>query len=261
MRSLLVLSNWHDPYRNHALEDVLFHMKSEYGRVLLLYVNGRSIIFGRNQNPFREIDVVTAEQEGIPLIRRISGGGTVYHDLGNLNYSFIEHHSLYDEQAHFKWIQEAVGSLGIQLELTARKDLRAESKKVSGNAFYLKGKKRLHHGTLLINADLGDASRLLMASKPFHTSKFSNQKSVVSVPSPVINLNQLNPSIHMSSVKNAIIDVYYKAHDYAVDVMEGFEFLGKDWDMARSKYESKEWTFGETPNTVEQEVGYVAGKV
>lgn len=261
MRNLLVLSKWNDPYKNHALEDVLFHLKGEYARVLLLYVNSRSIIFGRNQNPYREIDVDAAAHENIPVIRRISGGGTVYHDLGNLNFSFIEHNSLYDEKAHFKWIMEAVGGLGVPLELTPRKDLRAEGKKVSGNAFYLKGNKRLHHGTLLVDADLEYASRLLMASKPDHTIRFSNEKCVVSVPSPVVNLKTLNPTIQMSAVMNAVIDVFYKAHDYEVDVVEGSAFMGRNWEEVRFKYGSREWTFGETPKTIEQEVGYVAGKV
>jgi lipoate-protein ligase A len=111
-KRLIVLSNTKDPYMNHAVEEILFTTYVDYEQILFLWVNEPTVVFGRNQNPFREIDVSFAQSRGIKLLRRLSGGGTVYHDVGNINYSFIDHASIYDEAAHFKVVQNAIGKFG-----------------------------------------------------------------------------------------------------------------------------------------------------
>lgn len=261
MKALVVLSHRHNPAYNMALEEVLFHEAKTYERILFLYVNSKSVIFGRNQNPYREIDVTYALKNDIPMIRRLSGGGTVYHDLGNLNFSFIEHQGCYDEHLHFRWIMEAVSKFGISLELTSRKDLILGGKKISGNAFYMKGNRRLHHGTLLVNANLDGAHDLLMASNFEHVKKFENQKSVVSVPSPVVNMSESNASISMPKLIEAIIDVFYKAHAYQVVVLEADFFKSQKLQEAVQKYQSTKWNFGETPIVEKKEVVHVVQSV
>ena len=257
MKSLLVISNLNNPLINHALEEVLFNGFNAYESILFLWVNGPSVVFGRNQNPWREIDVDRANSENVRLIRRLSGGGTVYHDLGNLNFSFIEHQSVYDVSRHFDWIIEATGNLGVTLSLSTRKDLLAAGKKVSGNAFYLKGNRRIHHGTLLVDANLADAKHLLKASDENHIAKFSHIKSVVSVPSPIVNLKAINGDLTVGKVINSIVDVYYQKNEYGVDVLEANQILEDHKRQIRqsmNKFASDEWTFGETPNMNKQEV-------
>lgn len=257
MKSLLVISNSNNPFVNHALEEVLFSGYTAYESILFLWVNGPSVVFGRNQNPWREIDVERAKRENVRLIRRLSGGGTVYHDLGNLNFSFIEHQSVYDVGRHFDWIIEAADDLGVKLNVSARKDLLNDGKKVSGNAFYLKGNRRIHHGTLLVDANLADAKHLLKASDPNHTARYSHIKSVVSVPSPIVNMKSIRPDLTVGKVINSIVDRYYKNNEYGVDVLDANQILEDQKRQIRQsmkKFESDEWTFGETPNMNKQEV-------
>ena len=142
-KRLIVLSDTKDPYMNHAVEEILFTTYVDYEQILFLWVNEPTVVFGRNQNPFREIDVTFAASKGIKLLRRLSGGGTVYHDAGNINYSFIEHASIYDETLHFKIIKDAIYKFGLILTVSQRKDMSVDGKKVSGSAFYLKGMRQI----------------------------------------------------------------------------------------------------------------------
>ncbi len=236
---------------NHAVEEILFTTYVDYEQILFLWVNEPTVVFGRNQNPFREIDVSFAQSRGIKLLRRLSGGGTVYHDAGNINYSFIEHASIYDEAAHFKVIQDAIQKFALTLNVSQRKDLTIGGKKVSGSAFYLKGMRRMHHGTLLVDADLDTLWNSLKVNDESFKSRFIGSKSIPSVPSPVVNLRQLNPDINVPDVVNAIVDAYYAENAYNVehltmrDVFEAHELTITN---LMKKHASWEWVFGETPN-------------
>lgn len=250
-KRLIVLSNTKDPYMNHAVEEILFTTYVDYEQILFLWVNEPTVVFGRNQNPFREIDVSFSESRGIKLLRRLSGGGTVYHDAGNINYSFIDHASIYDETIHFKIIQDAIKKFGLILNVSQRKDLSIGGKKVSGSAFYLKGMRRLHHGTLLVDVDLDSLWKSLKVNDESFKSRFTGSKSIPSVPSPVVNLRQLNPEIQVPDVVNAIVDTYYAENAYKVECLTMREVF-KAHELAISnlmkKHASWEWVFGETPN-------------
>ncbi|HSN66959.1 MAG TPA: lipoate--protein ligase [Fusibacter sp.] len=250
-KRLIILSNTKDPYMNHAVEEILFTTYVDYEQILFLWVNEPTVVFGRNQNPFREIDVSFAQSRGIKLLRRLSGGGTVYHDVGNINYSFIEHASIYDETAHFKIVQEAIKMFGLSLNVSQRKDLSIGGKKVSGSAFYLKGMRRMHHGTLLVDADLDTLWNSLKVNDESFKSRFIGSKSIPSVPSPVVNLRQLNPDINVPDVVNAIVDTYYAENAYNVEHLtmhEVFEAHELAITNLMKKHASWEWVFGETPN-------------
>jgi lipoate-protein ligase A len=250
-KRLIVLSNTKDPYMNHAVEEILFTTYVDYEQILFLWVNEPTVVFGRNQNPFREIDVSFAQSRGIKLLRRLSGGGTVYHDVGNINYSFIEHASIYDESLHFKIVQEAILTFGLSLAVSQRKDMSINGKKVSGSAFYLKGMRRMHHGTLLVDADLESLWNSLKVNDDVFKSRFVGSRSIPSVPSPVVNLKQLNPDINVPDVVNAIVDAYYTENAYNVvhltmnEVLEAHELAIAN---LMKKHASWEWLFGETPN-------------
>jgi lipoate-protein ligase A len=259
MKRLIVISDTKDPYVNHAIEEILFSSFLDYEQILFLWVNNPAVVFGRNQNPWREVDVKFAQSNDIKLLRRISGGGTVYHDTGNLNYSFIEKHNLYDESSHFEWIKEAIGRFGLELVVSPRKDLTVEGKKVSGSAFYMKGMRRLHHGTLLIDADLDVLWQSLKVKDEAYKNRFSQTRSIVSVPSPVVNLKALAHELRVSDVMNAIVDVFYMANSYEVDTLSVSEVLKAHqptYQKIKEKHTSWDWVFGETPNfTYEDEMG------
>lgn len=249
-KTLIYISKDKNPYLNHAIEMTLFHAFQEYDSVLMLYVNAPTVVFGRNQNPWREVDVALALEKNVHLLRRYSGGGTVYHDKGNLNFSFIRGHSSYDEMKHFKVIQDALATKGLLLEVSPRKDLTFEGKKVSGNAFFLKGKRRMHHGTLLIETDLKAIGGILKAKDRGHLQKFSNYKSIASVSSPVVNLKEACPSLSVEGVINAIVDVFYKTSGYDVEVLDQTKLMQTHETeilALKEKLMTWEWTFGQTP--------------
>lgn len=260
-KRLIVISDKKDPYVNHAAEEILFTTYSGYEQILFLWVNEPSVVFGRNQNPWREVDVKFADDHGIKLLRRISGGGTVYHDHGNLNYAFIEKHSIYDEKQHFDIIMEAVKRLGVILSTSKRKDLTVDGYKVSGSAFFMKGMRRLHHGTLLVDADLDVLWQSLKVKDETFKRRFKEGRSIESVSSPVINLKDLVPNLMVSDVVNAIVDVFYEHCKYEVDVLSVQDVLTAHEPTAQrliEKHASWAWIFGETPNfTYIAEEGHV----
>ncbi len=250
-KRLMILSNSKEPYTNHAIEEILFTTFVDYEQILFLWVNEPSVVFGRNQNPWHEIDVKFAEEAGIHLLRRISGGGTVFHDEGNLNYAFIEHHSIYDEDAHFKLITEAIKTFDLDIEVTARKDLTLNGKKISGSAFYLKGLRRLHHGTILVDVDLEKLWKSLKVKDESYKQRFSIGRTIPSVPSPVVNLSEVNPKLKVSDITNAIIDTYYKKNEYEVDLLRIEDVIKAHepaYQTIKARHASWEWIFGETPS-------------
>ena len=153
------------------------------------------MVIGQNQNPFGEVDVEALEADGGYLMRRKTGGGAVYHDDGNLNFSFVIPKALYDQRRQFAVIQRAVESFGLHTQLSGRNDILAEGRKFSGNAFSKGRLNDLHHGTLLINGDMSDLARYLKP-KPAKLQKHGVQ----SVRSRVVNLADINPDITTQSI-------------------------------------------------------------
>ena len=178
----------------------------------------------------------------------MSGGGTVYHDLGNLNFSFITSHPDYDESAYFRLIIRALGSLGIPLTLNGRKDLVYKNQKVSGNAFYLRGNRRLHHGTLLVDADKIALWRYLSHDMPSIVGK-----GISSTRSEVINLREVSEHVTTDSIKIAIQDMFQKMRE-PVALHEGNArgILNHDqmkiYEKARIRHATWAWQYGETPS-------------
>lgn len=234
MNKKIFLSTNVDPYWNQMIEKKLFDSVSKDEMILFLYVNEPCVVIGRNQNPWQEVSLDCLEVNNVKLLRRISGGGTVYHDLGNLNFSFISHKDFHNIEEQMEVIIKAGKRLGIDLHLTSRKDIFCQDKKVSGNAFYNRGFKRLHHGTLLIDLDTRDLWKILK----FDHEAFKS-KSIPSVRSPVVNLKFLNPNLNLETFRDAII------HEYGGEIMEEFpEFDEK----AYLDFKSWQWLYGETPN-------------
>ena len=242
MRYLIAESTCTDPHYNLALEETLL-LHAEDAVILYLWQNQNTVVIGRNQNPWKECRTALLRQEGGHLARRLSGGGAVFHDLGNLNFTFLMPQSMYDLDRQLDTICAAVCSFGIDAERSGRNDILAKGRKFSGNAFYKNGKQAYHHGTLLIDADMEKLGRYLNPSK----AKLA-AKGVDSVRSRVGNLRELNPAITVDAMKAALIDAFSVGYGGA----ERIELHPNP--ALRERYRSWEWNYGQKlPFTFEWE--------
>ena len=181
-----VLSDTLDPFYNLALEEYLFR-KIEDKDVFLLWRNRPSVVVGCYQNISQEVNLLQLKQKGVPIVRRMSGGGTVYHDLGNINYSLMrDREKCLDYGRFLSVILSALQSLGIQAEQDKVSDLCIRKKKISGSAQKVSGNRVLHHGTLLYDAELSLLSEICTA----HKSKDISSKASVSAISEVTNIKK-----------------------------------------------------------------------
>ena len=188
------------PYYNLALERSLFDFVDEDTVILYLWQNSHTIVIGKNQNAFAECKVDEFIGVGGTLARRPSGGGAVYHDLGNLNFSIICKESIAKEHTYQRIVKEALSYFGIVSEFNGRNDLTVDDKKFSGNAFYVKDDVLCQHGTILINSDFKELSKYLTPD----ISKLE-RNHVKSVESRVVNLSEISDKITVESMKEAMI--------------------------------------------------------
>lgn len=188
------------PYYNLALERSLFDFVDEDTVILYLWQNSHTIVIGKNQNAYAECKVDEFIGAGGTLARRPSGGGAVYHDLGNLNFSIICKESIAKEHTYQRIVKEALSFFGIVSEFNGRNDLTVDDKKFSGNAFYVKDDVLCQHGTILINSDFKELSKYLTPD----ISKLE-RNHVKSVESRVVNLSEISDKITVESMKEAMI--------------------------------------------------------
>lgn len=241
MKLQFVVSNQTNPYWNIAVENYL--VEHADGIVLYLWRNRRTVVIGQNQNPFGECNVEALEADGGYLMRRKTGGGAVYHDDGNLNFSFVVPKALYDQQRQFRVIQRAVESFGLHTELSGRNDILCEGRKFSGNAFSKGRFNDLHHGTILIKGNMEDLARYLKP-KPAKLQKHG----VSSVQSRVVNLSELNAAITAESLGPRLKDAFieeYKGAASQFSILNFDDLIGQP--EVRALYEefaSDEWRFG-----------------
>ncbi len=228
-----------DPYLNLGREELLLERLKEGEVMLYLWQNAHTIVIGKNQNPWRECAVNALERDDGSLARRSSGGGAVYHDLGNLNFTFLADRNLYDVKRQLSVILTAVRSFGICAEFSGRNDLTADGKKFSGNAFRVLKDRALHHGTILISADMSAIARYLTVS-----SEKMQSKGVASVASRVCNLCDYNPLVTLEGVKSALLSAF--AAEYGAYEAIG-ELSPEELEPYRAKYAAWEWRFGESP--------------
>ena len=189
-----------EPYRNQAVEKYLLDTCCEGEMILYLWANDKTVFIGKNQNAYTECDIPVLDRNGGHIARRFTGGGAVYHDRGNLNFTFITGRKDYDISNQFAVILDAVRALGFNAEINGRNDLTIDGKKFSGNAFYKSETVCLHHGTILINSDKNRISKYLKVSR-FKL----NAKGVKSVASRVCNLSDFRWNITASEVADALI--------------------------------------------------------
>ena len=192
------------PYKNLAVEQYLTMHTGPDECILYLWQNDRTVVVGRNQNCWKECRVSLLESEGGFLARRLSGGGAVYHDMGNLNFTFCVRKENYDLDKQLQVIIRAVQKFGIRAEQNGRNDIiTGDGKKFSGNAFYETGDFCYHHGTLLIHTDSQMMARYLSVSR-----EKLQAKSIQSVQSRVVNLSELCPSVTVEFMKDKMVEAF-----------------------------------------------------
>lgn len=247
-----------DPYLNLALEEYCLRHFAPDRLLLLLYVNHAAAIIGRNQNFFEEVDLTFAARKNLHLVRRISGGGAVYHDAGNLNFSFIQPHrrgSLKDLRLTIEPVRLALVSLGAAAEFNAKNDILVDGQKVSGSAQFSNTRRMIVHGTLLFNSHLNDLRHSLAPN-----CEVTDSRAPKSAPSAVTNLSGcLARSIGIDDFREHLLRVIAAR----CRGLQPVRVSGRDWRhiecLANEKYRSWEWTFGKTPAFRVRRAGETAG--
>ncbi len=238
-RCRIIETDCTDPYRNLAAEELLLGEAGQDELILFLWQNDDTIVIGRNQNAWQECDVRRFQKDGGRIARRLSGGGAVYHDLGNLNFTFLAGKEVFDIRKQLEVIRRAAGTFGIKAEFTGRNDLTVNGKKFSGNAYYSNGKTQYHHGTILIRGNMNRLAAYLTVSKEKLASK-----GVASVESRVINLSEICPGLTTEDMRKALRSAVAEEYD-AVPENGSLEILDPiAWKQKTEKYASDSWNLG-----------------
>lgn len=245
------------PYRNLAVEEYLTAHAAEGTCILFLWQNRRSVVVGRNQDCWKECRVRELEEDGGYLVRRLSGGGAVFHDLGNLNFTFMVRKSDYDVNRQLEVILQAVKLAGIQAEKTGRNDITADGRKFSGNAFYRTGDCCYHHGTLMLQVDKDLTAKYLNVSREKLASK-----GVDSVKSRVGNLRDFAPELTLEELKRNLIRAFEMVYGQKADELKEQELPQDEIEKLTERFASWEWKYGrKIPFSVETERRFPWGGV
>ncbi len=248
---------------NLALEEYVFRSKPAGEDVLLFYVNDRAIIIGRNQNTIEEIDADVVAERGVTVVRRVSGGGAVYHDTGNLNFSFMtpDVKARFNRYDHFtRPVIEVLHALGVPAELGGRNDILAGGRKISGNAQFAAPARMFSHGTLLLDSDL-DAVTAALRPKPGKVES----KGVKSIRSRVANISEfLQAPLDVVELRERIIERIFGTRDR--EQIPQIELTNADWDavhaLVATKYGTWSWNYGENPpSNVQRARRFPAGEL
>lgn len=230
-----------DGWLNLARDGYFLENNKKGDVILYFYVNKNAVIIGRNQNVWKECSIANMDADGVQLVRRHSGGGAVFHDNGNLNFSFITDEKHYDLNRQMRVILNAVSKLGLKAELSGRNDITVDGKKFSGNAFSLAKGNRSHHGTILVNADLTKLSNYLCVSKEKMRSK-----GIDSVRARVCNLCELSSGLTVEAMRRLVIESFIEEYGAASEyVFDGTALA--EVEERRERLASWEWRFGKTP--------------
>ncbi len=234
-----IRSRQFNPYLNLALEEYLLDNVKEDECILYLWQNERTVVIGRNQNPWKECKVRELEEDGGYLVRRLSGGGAVFHDLGNLNFTFLVQKDNYDVDKQLEVIIRALKNMGIPALKSGRNDITVEDRKFSGNAFYFDGSQCYHHGTLLVNVNMEDLSRYLNVSRDKLKSK-----GVDSVRSRVTNLVNYKDDLTIEVLCDALVDAFSQVYGLPTKELSLDDIDVKDIEFRKDRFKSWDWLFG-----------------
>ncbi len=235
----IYISQETDPYYNVALEHQLL-LEANDDTLLFLWQNSSSVIFGRNQNFFAEVDPKYLKENNIIPVRRFSGGGAVFQDLGNLNFTFITKEKNVEKDKYLKVITNALNSLNINCEFSGRNDILCNGKKFSGHAYYTNDDNYLYHGTIMVDVNLDMLTKVL---KPSFLKL--NSKAIDSVRSRVVNLSQINNEITTQKIEKALIKSFIEIFEKS----EPLNFVNKNnyYAPLYEEINKDNWIYGESP--------------
>ncbi|PTA84016.1 lipoate--protein ligase [Bacillus sp. Nf3] len=236
----------YDPMINLAIEEYCLKYLDPEETYLLFYINQPSIIIGKNQNTIEEINTKYVEDNGIKVVRRLSGGGAVYHDKGNLNFSFItkdDGDSFHNFKKFTEPVIKALEKLGVKAELSGRNDIMADGRKISGNAQFATRGRIFSHGTLLFDSEIEHVVSALNVKKEKIESK-----GIKSIRSRVANISELMDQKMTTEEFRKILLSYI--FDTNGDVPQ-YRLTEKDWEkiheISRDRYQKWEWNYGRSP--------------
>lgn len=240
-----VINESTSPFFNLALEEYLLKEKNMPDDVFILWQNSPTVVIGKNQNTLEEIDSDYVRENNIYVVRRLSGGGAVYHDSGNLNFTFImKDFNIKNDFSFFAGpVIGCLSSLGVKAEFDGRNDITIEGKKFSGNAQYFHKKKLLHHGTILFDSDLSILGNVLKAKKKYASN------AVKSVNGRVTNLKDyLGSDMNIEKFKETLINSIFSYHrcryaEYRLDE----EDTARIEELAQKRYHTWAWNYGHSP--------------
>ncbi|CEF19286.1 lipoate--protein ligase [Staphylococcus xylosus] len=238
-------NNITDPTLNLAMEEYVLKNMPKDDSYFLFYINRPSIIIGKNQNTIEEVNQSYIDEQGIDVVRRISGGGAVYHDTGNLNFSFVtddDGNSFHNFQKFTEPIVEALKSLGVDANLSGRNDIQVGEAKISGNAMVKVKDRMFSHGTLMLNSELDEVQNALKVNPAKIKSK-----GIKSVRSRVANISEfLDEQIDIDKFKEIILKSIFGETQ-----VEEYKLTDEDWQkiekLSNEKYRTWEWNYGRNP--------------
>ena len=240
----IIESTSFEPYLNQAVEEALLDSVKSDEVIMYLWQNRKTVVIGKNQNAERECRVARLEEEGGYLARRLSGGGAVFHDFGNLNFTFFAVSENYNLERQTEVILRAVKNLGISANRNGRNDIEIDGRKFSGNAFYKRGDRCMHHGTILVDVDKTEMSRYLRASELKLKSK-----SVASVRSRVINLAEISPTVNVSDIKTTLLSSFEEVYGINSRIIDFELFSGTKGVLGlRNRFADERWRLDNNQN-------------
>lgn len=227
------------PYVNLAIEEYLLHNVEEEQCILYLWQNRQTVVVGHNQNIWKECLVGDLSEDGGHLVRRLSGGGAVFHDLGNLNFTFLVQKNDYNLEKQLEVILKGVRKLGIQAEKSGRNDILANGKKFSGNAYFETEGHCYHHGTIMVNVNLDDLTKYLSVSKEKLQSK-----GVDSVQSRVVNLVDLQKDVTIEKLKIKLLEAFQEEYGLMAETWKQSKLDQKKIQELTEKFSSWDTIYG-----------------
>lgn len=240
-------NNITDPMINLAMEEYVLREIPTDDSYFLFYINAPSIIIGKNQNTIEEINEPYTREKGIKVVRRVSGGGAVYHDLGNLNFSFVtedDGESFHNFKKFTQPIVEVLNDMGVNAELVGRNDIEVEGKKISGNAMVSIKGRMFSHGTVMVNSDIDEVQNALKVNP-----KKIESKGIKSVRARVGTVSDfLEEPLDLEVFKEKILEKIFGSKEK----IEEYKLTDEDWDnimtLSKEKYQTWDWNFGKNPH-------------
>ncbi|MDR2047275.1 MAG: lipoate--protein ligase [Clostridiales bacterium] len=229
-----------NPYRNLAIEKYFTDGVADGEYIIYFWGNKDTVVIGRNQYAYDQFDAAETARDGIKIARRLSGGGAVYHDENNLNFSFVMNTNEFDKNSGYEIILNALRSMGVNAERSGRNDMTADGRKFSGNAFLSRGKAYCHHGTILINTDTERMARYLHVPE----EKLAN-KGVRSVKSRVVNLAEIDHEISREGIMRSVWVAAERFFGEPAEVIGDDYFDAKKLAEGERFFSDKRYIFGE----------------